>query len=46
VAHSLRRIDIELVIVEKDDTRRRTAKVGEDMLERGASGLEVTDLVR
>ena len=45
-AYSLRRIDIELVVIEKDDAGRSAAEVGEDMLERGASGLEVADLVR
>jgi hypothetical protein len=45
-AYSLRRIDIELVVIEKDDAGRSAAEVGEYMLERGASGLEVADLVR
>ena len=40
------RYAIELIVVEKDDTGRGTAEVGEDMLKCGASGLEVTDLVR
>ena len=42
----LRCIDIELIVVEKNDTGRRTAEVGEDMLEGSASGLEVANLVR
>src|SRR4051812_13094889 len=45
-AYSLRRIDVELVIVEKDDAGRSAAEVGKDMLEGGARGLKVADLVR
>jgi hypothetical protein len=41
-----RRLDIELIVVEKDDTGRGTAEVGEDMLKGGASGLEMADLMR
>ena len=42
----LRCIDIELIVVEKDDTGRGTAEVGKGMLKGSARGLEVADLVR
>ena len=45
-AHSLRCINVELVVIKKDNTGKGTSEVGENMLECRASGLEVADLVR
>jgi hypothetical protein len=44
-SHSLRCIDVDLIVIEKDDVVRGTAEVSEDMLKGGARRLEVTDLV-
>ena len=45
-AYSLCRIDVELVVVEKDNAVRGTGEVSKDMLKGSTRRFEMTDLMR